>query len=504
MHLTNYAINRDSGEKNPEEVKENHCKKSLCDLHKLLTSTGISITELWTVIDGIIVKTILSALPTLQHLFHTAFPISTPVSSCFELLGFDILLDSRGKPYLLEVNRSPSLGASSPLDQELKQSMIRNVLNMVLLTSKQINMIKREQHLKSLHRLTNPNVTRSLTPKERILAEFQEQKEIKMMGNFRMLYPVEDDSIILSPNYSLEGKEDDSYGRWRLPLMGRERQSLNGHYLLDFYPHEYLNNKLRVTAATLWIQLRYSPSLPVEGRAQLRNKHVTLYAFRVGNSTEQLSHVTSYHQGTAHAGWRRLDVGEVVQQWLSGSDNRDKLTLLVDCTGCNSKLEMVLFNDDDPASNHVTATTTARRIRHGGHEHQLLNLRPFLAIATDANEQRRSRRHARTCGENPTYCCRQNLYVNFKELGWGDWIIAPKGYYANFCMGSCVGRRGFSYHNFHTHIIEEYRNRNPYASIHPCCAPTRLSSMSLIYFDTDLNIIKTDLPKMIVDECGCT
>ncbi|GBN75030.1 Inhibin beta chain [Araneus ventricosus] len=281
-------------------------------------------------------------------------------------------------------------------------------------------------------------------------------------------------------------------------------QSLNGHYLLDFYPHEYLNNKLRVTAATLWIQLRYSPSLPVEGRAQLRNKHVTLYAFRVGNSTEQLSHVTSYHQGTAHAGWRRLDVGEVVQQWLSGSDNRDKLTLLVDCTGCNSKLEMVLFNDDDPASNHVTATTTARRIRHGGHEHQLLNLRPFLAIATDANEQRRSRRHARTCGDNPTYCCRQNLYVNFKELGWGDWIIAPKGYYANFCMGSCVGRRGFSYHNFHTHIIEEYRNRNPYASIHPCCAPTRLSSMSLIYFDTDLNIIKTDLPKMIVDECGCT
>ncbi|XP_055944418.1 tubulin polyglutamylase TTLL6-like [Argiope bruennichi] len=212
MHLTNYAINRDSGEKNPEEVKENHCKKSLCDLHKLLTSTGISITELWTVIDGIIVKTILSALPTLQHLFHTAFPISTPVSSCFELLGFDILLDSRGKPYLLEVNRSPSLGASSPLDQELKQSMIRNVLNMVLLTSKQINMIKREQHLKSLHRLTNPNVTRSLTPKERILAEFQEQKEIKMMGNFRMLYPVEDDRYdeIRRMSFSLDGRNADN------------------------------------------------------------------------------------------------------------------------------------------------------------------------------------------------------------------------------------------------------------------------------------------------------
>lgn len=282
-------------------------------------------------------------------------------------------------------------------------------------------------------------------------------------------------------------------------------QSLNGHFLLDFHPHEYLHSKLRVTAATLWIQLRYSPLLPVESRAQLRNKHITLYAFRVGNSTEQLSHVTSYHQGTAHAGWRRLDVGEVVQQWLSGSDNRDKLTLLVDCTGCNSKLEMVLFNDEDPSNiNHLTATTTARRIRHGGHEHQLLNLRPFLSIATEVTEQRRSRRHSRTCGNTPSHCCRQNLYVNFRDLGWGDWIIAPRGYYANFCMGSCNGRRGYSYHNFHTHILEEYRNRNPYASIHPCCAPTKLRSMSLIYFDADLNIIKTDLPKMIVDECGCT
>nr|XP_042906095.1 inhibin beta chain [Parasteatoda tepidariorum] len=288
--------------------------------------------------------------------------------------------------------------------------------------------------------------------------------------------------------------------------MSQTCQSLNGHFLLDFYPHEYLNSKLRVTAATLWIQLRYSPTLPVEARAQLRNKHVTLYAFRVGNSTEQLSHVTSYHQGTAHAGWRRLDVGEVVQQWLSGNESREKLTLLVDCTGCNSKLEMVLFNEEESSnfSNYATATATTRRIRHGGHDQQLISLRPFLAVATEATEQKRSRRHSRTCGETPSNCCKKNLYVSFKDLGWGDWIIAPKGYYANFCMGNCIGRRTYSsHHNFHSHIIEEYRNRNPYASIQPCCAPTKLSSMSLIYFDADMNIIKTDLPKMIVDECGC-
>ncbi|GBN88465.1 hypothetical protein AVEN_56056-1 [Araneus ventricosus] len=111
----------------------------------------------------------------------------------------------------LLVNRSPSLGSSSPFDKELKQSMIKNVLKMVLLTSRQIDIIKREEHSKSLDRLTNPSVTRSLSPKERILAEFQEQKEIKMMGNFRMLYPVEDDRYdeVRRMSFSLDGRNAD-------------------------------------------------------------------------------------------------------------------------------------------------------------------------------------------------------------------------------------------------------------------------------------------------------
>lgn len=279
-------------------------------------------------------------------------------------------------------------------------------------------------------------------------------------------------------------------------------RSLNGHVLLDFYPsHEHFNSKLRVTAAKLWIQLRYVPSLPKKNRGR---RDLTLYVFRVGNSTDQMYHLTSFRQDAAQ-GWKGIDVSEAVQQWFSGGEHREKLTLLVDCVGCDSRLEMVLFHDDDPSSNNITATVSVRKIRHGGHEQQMIGLRPFLAIATETTEPRRARRHSRTCGGRPIQCCRQNLYVSFEELGWSDWIIAPKGYYANFCMGSCNGpRTPDTFPTFHTHVIEEYRSRNPYASIHPCCAPTRLSPMSLIYFDPDLNIIKTDLPKMIVEDCGCT
>ena len=50
---------------------------------------------------------------------------------CFELYGYDILLDSNLKPWLIETNASPSLTASNQEDNDLKNRLLDDMLNVI-------------------------------------------------------------------------------------------------------------------------------------------------------------------------------------------------------------------------------------------------------------------------------------------------------------------------------------------------------------------------------------
>lgn len=49
----------------------------------------------------------------------------------FELYGFDIMIDENLKPYILEVNLSPSLVCDTPLDFHIKCNLVIDTLNLV-------------------------------------------------------------------------------------------------------------------------------------------------------------------------------------------------------------------------------------------------------------------------------------------------------------------------------------------------------------------------------------
>lgn len=83
---------------------------------------------LWSRIYDVIIKTILCG----EHYVLSAMKKNNMYrNSCFEVFGFDILLDSDLKPWLVEVNLSPSLAPDSPLDMTIKTNLLTDTFNMV-------------------------------------------------------------------------------------------------------------------------------------------------------------------------------------------------------------------------------------------------------------------------------------------------------------------------------------------------------------------------------------
>ncbi|KAL7840920.1 hypothetical protein AOLI_G00262430 [Acnodon oligacanthus] len=106
--------------------------------------------------------------------------------------------------------------------------------------------------------------------------------------------------------------------------------------------------------------------------------------------------------------------------------------------------------------------------------------------------------------DQKTACRKHELYVSFRELGWQDWIIAPEGYAANYCDGECSFPLN-AHMNATNHAIVQtlVHLMNPENVPKPCCAPTKLHAISVLYFDDNSNVILKKYKNMVVRACGC-
>ncbi|XP_076260050.1 tubulin tyrosine ligase-like 5 isoform X2 [Rhynchophorus ferrugineus] len=131
MHLCNYSINKYHSDyvKSDDPSAENVGHKwTLSALLRHLKSEGKDTALLMSQIEDVVIKAVLASANSIISACKMFVPHS---NNCFELYGFDILIDSNLKPWLLEVNLSPSLNCDSPLDVRLKSAMLADLLTLV-------------------------------------------------------------------------------------------------------------------------------------------------------------------------------------------------------------------------------------------------------------------------------------------------------------------------------------------------------------------------------------
>ena len=93
----------------------------------MLRANNIDDNTIFKKIQDIIIKTFISA----EGIMNSAFQMHVPYrGNCFQLFGFDVMIDANLNPWLLEVNLSPSLSCDSPLDQKIKSELLADLFNL--------------------------------------------------------------------------------------------------------------------------------------------------------------------------------------------------------------------------------------------------------------------------------------------------------------------------------------------------------------------------------------
>lgn len=120
-HLTNTSINKHSpGYALDKERVGPGCKWTITQLRQYFHQHNVNDSTLWTRIINIIILTLLVQAPQVPK-----------CENCFELYGFDILIDENLKPWLLEVNFSPALSFDCQADLLVKKPLLHDLMKLL-------------------------------------------------------------------------------------------------------------------------------------------------------------------------------------------------------------------------------------------------------------------------------------------------------------------------------------------------------------------------------------
>ncbi|KAF7687569.1 hypothetical protein HF521_014797 [Silurus meridionalis] len=235
---------------------------------------------------------------------------------------------------------------------------------------------------------------------------------------------------------------------------------------------------------------------------------------------------------SSSSSWKVLNITDLLTHWLRHGDKEQRLinksddALSVEEEGSsdagpesspNRKIQhlttdrvlIVVFLKSASSPDHQINPSLLQTVQHS--KHVLLN-RPV-----HTRRQKRNRvepGHVReVASENGTMtgaesghkplCRRVDMWVDFDQIGWNEWIVHPKRYNAYRCEGDCPVPLDETFkptnHAYMQSLLKLY---HPERVTCASCAPTRLSSLSMLYYEGD-DVVLRHHEDMIVDECGC-
>lgn len=190
-HLTNYSLNKKNENFQVNQYldtedgvgKEIGHKRSLSSVYDVMKKSGHNVDKLKNSINEVIRLTMIAAQPVVSSQYRIGITTNDGKSRCFEILGFDVMIDKNLKPWLLEVNAKPSMAADSEFDRKLKTSVISGALKIVD--------IKPDFKRTVAHRIQK--LVQGKTPGP--IFDPQVESELAKQTNWKQIFPIDDGDI---------------------------------------------------------------------------------------------------------------------------------------------------------------------------------------------------------------------------------------------------------------------------------------------------------------------
>ncbi|XP_056333400.1 bone morphogenetic protein 4 [Danio aesculapii] len=222
------------------------------------------------------------------------------------------------------------------------------------------------------------------------------------------------------------------------------------------------------------------------------NIYEVLKAPRAGQLITQLLDTRLVRHNTTK--WESFDVSPAVLRWTQEKRSNHGLAVEI----------VQIKRSPSQKGQHVRVSRSV----HPLPDEEWNQLRPLLVtFGHDGKSHpltRRTKRSPKQRGRKRNRNCRRHaLYVDFSDVGWNDWIVAPPGYQAYYCHGECPFPLADHLNSTNHAIVQTLVNSVNTNIPKACCVPTELSAISMLYLDETDRVVLKNYQEMVVEGCGC-